>query len=103
PPTYDWLQKRFNLPVLDHWWQTETGWAIAANPVGLEAFATKPGSATRPVPGFDIRVLDDNGREVGPGEQGNICAKLPLPPSCLTTVWNNHARFEAGYLQRFPG
>lgn len=103
PPTYDWLQNRFNLPVLDHWWQTETGWAIAANPVGIEAFATKPGSATVPVPGFDIHILDDNGRQVGPGEQGNICAKLPLPPSCLATVWNNHPRFEAGYLQRFPG
>lgn len=103
PSTYDWLSSRFGLPVLDHWWQTETGWAIAANPVGIEPFATKPGSATLPVPGYDIHILDDNGQPAAPGEQGNICVKLPLPPGCLPTVWNNHERFVAGYLGRFPG
>ncbi|MFT3929659.1 MAG: propionyl-CoA synthetase [Spongiibacteraceae bacterium] len=103
PPTYDWLHEKFNLPVIDHWWQTETGWAIAANPIGIESFVTKAGSATKPVPGFDVRILDDNGNQCAPNEQGNIVVKLPLPPSCLPTVWNNHERFVAGYLQRFPG
>jgi propionyl-CoA synthetase len=103
PPTYEWLRATFKRPVLDHWWQTETGWAIAANPIGIEAFATKPGSATRPMPGFDVQILDDNGKPVAAGEQGNIAVKLPLPPGCLQTIWNNHPRFVAGYLQRFPG
>ncbi len=103
PPTYEWLCEKFKLPVIDHWWQTETGWGIAANPIGIETFATKAGSATTPVPGFDVRILDDNGNECAPNEQGNITVKLPLPPGCLPTIWNNHARFVAGYLQRFPG
>lgn len=108
PPTYAWLQAHFHLPVLDHWWQTETGWAIAANPIGIadltnEQFETKAGSATLPVPGYDIRILDDDGREVGANEQGFICVKLPLPPGCLPTIWNNHPRFIAGYLDKFPG
>jgi propionyl-CoA synthetase len=103
PPTYEWLREKLQRPVLDHWWQTEAGWAIAANPIGLETFATKPGSATKPVPGFDVRILDDDGNELAPGEQGNIVVKLPLPPGCLPTVWNNHERFLAGYLERFPG
>ncbi|MFA5631127.1 MAG: propionyl-CoA synthetase [Porticoccaceae bacterium] len=103
PPTYEWLREHFERPVLDHWWQTETGWAIAANPIGIEPFATKPGSATLPVPGYDVQILDDNGNALGAGEQGNICVKLPLPPGCLVTVWNNQVRFEAGYLRRFPG
>ncbi len=103
PPTYDWLREKFQRPIVDHWWQTETGWAIVANPLGLEMFATKAGSATKPVPGFDVRILDDNGNECAPNEQGNIVVKLPLPPGCLPTVWNNHPRFFAGYLQRFPG
>jgi propionyl-CoA synthetase len=103
PATYEWLRQRFGLPVLDHWWQTETGWAIAANPIGLESFETRAGSATLPVPGYDVRILDDSGAELPPGQQGYIAIKLPLPPGCLTTVWNNHPRFSAGYLQRFPG
>jgi propionyl-CoA synthetase len=103
PPTYEWLREKLQRPVLDHWWQTETGWAIAANPIGLETFPTKAGSATRPVPGFDVRIVDDEGVELGAGEQGNIVVKLPLPPGCLPTVWNNHERFVAGYLERFPG
>jgi len=103
PPTYDWLRAHFQRPVLDHWWQTETGWAIAANPIGIEAFPTKAGSATKPVPGFDVRILDDDGNECAPGEQGTIVVKLPLPPGCLPTIWNNHPRFVDGYLKRFPG
>src|SRR5690606_4261894 len=103
PPTYQWLAAHLGRPVLDHWWQTETGWAIAANPIGIEAFATRPGSATLPVPGFDVHILDDNGAPLGPHQQGNICVKLPLPPGCLATVWNNHPRYEAGYMARFPG
>jgi propionyl-CoA synthetase len=103
PPTFEWLSERFQRPVLDHWWQTETGWAIAANPIGLETFAAKPGSSTLPVPGFVVEILDDNGQPLAAGQQGNICVKRPLPPGCLTTVWNNHPRFEAGYMQRFPG
>ncbi|MEA3299014.1 MAG: propionyl-CoA synthetase [Pseudomonadota bacterium] len=103
PPTYQWLAAHLGRPVLDHWWQTETGWAIAANPIGIEAFATRPGSATLPVPGFDVHILDDNGAPLGPHQKGNICVKLPLPPGCLATVWNNHPRYEAGYMARFPG
>jgi propionyl-CoA synthetase len=103
PPTYEWLREKFRLPVIDHWWQTETGWGVAANPLGIEMFATKAGSATKPVPGFDVRILDDNGGECAANEQGNIVVKLPLPPGCLPTIWNNHERFVAGYLQRFPG
>jgi propionyl-CoA synthetase len=103
PPTYEWLHQYLQRPVLDHWWQTETGWAIAANPIGIESFATRPGSATLPVPGFDIRILDDQGAELPAGQQGYIAVRLPLPPGCLATVWNNHPRFVAGYLQRFPG
>lgn len=103
PPTYEWLREKFQRPVLDHWWQTETGWAIAANPIGLETFPTKAGSATKAVAGFDVRILDDHGTELEAGEQGNIVVKLPLPPGCLPTVWNNHERFVAGYLERFPG
>lgn len=103
PPTYEWLREKMQRPVLDHWWQTETGWAIAANPIGLETFPTRPGSATLPVPGFDVRILDDDGEQVAAGEQGNIVVKLPLPPGCLPTIWNNPDRFAAGYLERFPG
>jgi propionyl-CoA synthetase len=103
PPTYEWLREKLGRPVLDHWWQTETGWAIAANPIGLETFPTRAGSATRPVPGFDVCIVDDNGAPLAAGEQGNIVVRLPLPPGCLPTVWNNHERFVAGYLERFPG
>ena len=103
PPTFHWLADKLERPVLDHWWQTETGWAIAANPIGLETFPAKPGSATLPVPGFAVHILDDDGRPLEAGQQGNICVKRPLPPGCLTTVWNNHPRYEAGYMERFPG
>ena len=103
PPTYDWVREITGLPVVDHWWQTETGWGICANLMGIDPKPCKPGSATLPSPGFDVRILDDNGNEVGPNEQGNVAIKLPLPPSCLPSIWGNHARFLAGYLEQFPG
>ncbi|WP_150304900.1 propionyl-CoA synthetase [Pseudomonas saliphila] len=103
PPTWDWLQMHFGIPVIDHWWQTETGWAIAANPAGYEIQDAKPGSATWPMPGYQLEILDDDGQSLEPGAQGNICLKLPLPPGCLTGIWGNPERYRAGYLEKFPG
>ena len=103
PPTYEWLCEKFKRPVLDHWWQTETGWAIAGNPAGIELLPTKAGSASVPGFGFDIHILDDSGHPLPPGSQGNIAVKLPMPPSSLVTVWRNEPRFRAGYLETFPG
>ncbi len=103
PPTYEWLCEKFQRPVLDHWWQTETGWAIAGNPAGIELLPTKAGAASVPSFGFNIQILDDNGQPLPPGSQGNIAVKLPMPPSSLVTVWRNEARFKAGYLENFPG
>ena len=91
------------MPVIDHWWQTETGWAIAANPVGLGALPVKHGSPTVAMPGYDIHVLDEGGHEVKRGQLGAICVKLPLPPSCLPTLWGNDERFRKSYLEHFPG
>ena len=103
PPTYDWTREKTGKPVIDHWWQTETGWAICGNLMGIEAKPTKPGSSTLPSPGFDVQILDDSGHPLPPGQQGAIAIKLPLPPSCLPTIWNNFPRFQAGYLNNFPG
>ena len=103
PPTYDWLKEHTRLPVLDHWWQTETGWAICCNPVGLEPMATRPGSATVPSPGFDVRVVDAKGHSVPTGEQGQIAVKLPLPPGCMVTIWGDDERFRKSYLGPIPG
>ncbi len=103
PPTYEWLKEKTQLPVIDHWWQTETAWAIAGNPIGLEPMPTKPGSATVPMPGYQVQILDEAGEPVGPNEKGNITIKLPLPPGTLATIWGNHPRFEAGYLNTYPG
>ena len=103
PSTWEWLTGNLELPVIDHWWQTETGWAIAANPMGIEPMPVKPGSATCPSPGFDICILDADGNQKPPGEQGAIVLKEPLPPGCLTTIWKNHERFKAGYLNPYPG
>jgi len=103
PPTYHWLRELLDRPVIDHWWQTETGWAIAANLMGVEPVPTKPGSATYPVPGYDVRILDDQGEEVPAGVQGSIAVKLPLPPGCLPTIWQNPERFVRGYLEQYPG
>ncbi|WP_026970555.1 propionyl-CoA synthetase [Aliagarivorans marinus] len=103
PPTLEWTEQHTAKPVTDHWWQTETGWAIASNPLGLERFAVKPGSATKPMPGFQVEILDESGQPCEPNQQGFIAIKLPLPPSCLPTVWGDHARFESAYLRQFPG
>jgi propionyl-CoA synthetase len=103
PPTYEWTKKITGKPVIDHWWQTETGWAIAANLIGIERLPTKPGSATKPVPGFNIQILDANGLPLPPNTQGAIVIKLPLPPSCLSTIWGDFGRFDSGYLSEYPG
>jgi propionyl-CoA synthetase len=103
PDTLHWAQDRLRIPVIDHWWQTETGWPIAANPVGLGMLPVKPGSPTKPVPGYDVRVLDEQGRDMPEGQIGSITIKLPMPPGCLPTLWNNDAGYETSYLSRYPG
>ncbi|MBW2509577.1 MAG: propionyl-CoA synthetase [Deltaproteobacteria bacterium] len=103
PDTVVWCERALGVPVIDHWWQTETGWAIAANCMGLTPLPIKHGSPTKPVPGYDVHVLDDEGRELGPGETGHIVIKRPLPPGCLSTLWNNDAGFQRIYLDQFPG
>lgn len=103
PPTYYWTVEKTHKPVVDHWWQTETGWAICGNLMGVEPMPPKPGSATLPSPGFDVRILDDSGNELPAGQQGSIAIKLPMPPSCLPTVWGDFGRFQEGYLSEFPG
>lgn len=102
PSTYHWLKDKTNLPVIDHWWQTETGWAISSIPFGIEQQETKAGSAGVATPGYNIKVLDHAGNEVAKGEEGNIAIELPLPPGCLTTIWQNPERFKEGYLKVFP-
>ena len=103
PDTLLWAQKQLNVPIIDHWWQTETGWPIGANCVGLGMLPVKPGSCTKPVPGYDVRVLDDEAQEVPPNKTGNIVVKLPLPPGCLPTLWNNDEGFQNAYLTAYPG
>jgi propionyl-CoA synthetase len=103
PPTYEWTVAKVDKPVIDHWWQTETGWAICGNLLGVEAKPPKPGSATLPTPGFNVVVLDDAGEELPAGTQGSIAIKLPLPPSCLPSIWGNFDRFKESYLTEFPG
>ena len=103
PDTLHWAEDQLGVPVIDHWWQTESGWPMAANPMGIEQMDVKAGSPTVAVPGYDIRVLDDEGREVSRGESGNIMVKLPLPPGNLSTLWGNQQRFHDAYLSRFDG
>jgi propionyl-CoA synthetase len=103
PDTIMWAEGILKVPVIDHWWQTETGWTIAGNPVGLGALPVKLGSPAVPMPGYDIQVLDEGGKEVPRGTLGAICVKLPLPPSCLPTLWNADERFRKSYLSHFPG
>jgi propionyl-CoA synthetase len=103
PDTLEWAQTILGRPVIDHWWQTETGWAIAANCMGLEPLTVKPGSPTKPAPGWDVRVLDENNNEVPRGQIGSICVKLPLPPGTLPTLWGSDERFIKSYLTDFPG
>ncbi|MEV8433297.1 propionyl-CoA synthetase [Streptomyces chartreusis] len=103
PETYHWAAALLDIPVIDHWWQTETGWPIVANPVGIEAAPVKPGSPTRPLPGWDVRVLDPAGQPVEAGVDGAIVVKLPLPPGSLPTLWNDDDRFVASYLSAYDG
>jgi len=103
PETYFWAGELLGVPVIDHWWQTETGWAIAADLMGLEPMPTKPGSPTMPVPGFDVRILDADGTEAKAGETGEIVIGLPLPPGCLPTLWQDDERYVESYLSAHPG
>ena len=109
PPTYEWLKEILSdgsqpeIPVIDHWWQTETGWAICSNPMGIEPQPLKNGSPTFPMPGYNVQVLDEEGETCKPGETGNIVIHLPLPPSCLPTLWNDDERFKQSYLSQYPG
>ncbi len=103
PPTYHWLREHLGIPVIDHWWQTETGWSICANMAGVELLPTRPGSPTLPVPGYDLRILDENGHETEPGTAGAVVIKTPLPPGALPTVWGDHQRFLDAYFSQFDG
>lgn len=103
PDTIKWAQAKLGVPVIDHWWQTETAWAIAANPMGIEQLPVKIGSPSVAMPGYDVQILDEGGHEVAPGELGAIAVKLPLPPATLPTLWNAEERFLKSYLTTFPG
>ena len=103
PATIEWAEKHLKVPVIDHWWQTETGYAIVANPYGIEKMPVKLGSPTVPMPGYDVQILSEEGAELPPGELGAIAVKLPLPPGTLPTLWNAEERFRKSYLDTFPG
>ena len=103
PDTILWAERHLRIPVIDHWWQTETGFAIAANPLGVEKLPVKPGSPSVPMPGFDVRILDEHGNEAGPNTLGAIAIKLPLAPGTLPTLWNADERFRKSYLDSYPG
>ena len=103
PDTIKWAQAKLGVPVIDHWWQTETGWAIAANPIGIEALPVKIGSPSVAMPGYDVQVLDEGGHPLPPGTLGAIAVRLPLPPGTLPTLWNAEGRFRKAYLDHFPG
>jgi propionyl-CoA synthetase len=103
PDTYHWATEKLDVPVIDHWWQTETGWAIAANPVGVQHLPLKAGSPTVPMPGYDVRILHADGEYCAPGEEGAICIRLPLPPGTLPTLWGDDERYLSSYLSEHPG
>ncbi|WP_230531377.1 propionyl-CoA synthetase [Microvirga roseola] len=103
PDTLQWAENILNVPVIDHWWQTETGWPVAGNPLGLGALPVKHGSPTVPMPGYILDVLDEGGKPVGPNTMGSIVIKLPLPPGCLPTLWEAEERFKESYLSTYPG
>ncbi|WP_123024444.1 propionyl-CoA synthetase [Mycolicibacterium stellerae] len=103
PDTYHWATEKLGIPVIDHWWQTETGWAIAANPMGIEPMSIKPGSPAVAMPGYEIAILHADGTGCATGEEGAICLTLPLPPGTFPTLWNDDARFESSYLCEHPG
>ncbi|KJZ25384.1 propionate-CoA ligase PrpE [Tritonibacter mobilis] len=103
PDTITWAQDQLGVPVIDHWWQTETGWSIAANPLGIEELPVKLGSPAVPMPGYDVQILNEGGHPMPPGELGAIAVKLPLPPGTLPNLWNAEDRFKKSYLTTFPG
>ncbi|MCP3672306.1 MAG: propionyl-CoA synthetase [Gammaproteobacteria bacterium] len=103
PDTLHWAEDNLKVPVIDHWWQTETAWGIAANCMGIEQLPVRPGSPSKSVPGYDVRVLDSNGDDVAPGDIGSIMIKLPMPPGCLPTLWNNDERYVESYLSYHEG
>ncbi|MEO1710352.1 MAG: AMP-binding protein, partial [Pseudomonadota bacterium] len=103
PDTIQWAERKLNVPVIDHWWQTETGWSICANPMGLGRLPIKYGSSSVPMPGYDMHVLDEGGQPVARGQTGTLAIKLPMPPSCLPTLWDADDRFRSSYITQFPG
>lgn len=103
PDTLHWAENNLKVPVIDHWWQTETGWSIGTNCIGIEMLPVKAGSPTRAAPGYDVQILDNDGTELPRGEMGAICVKLPLPPSCFPNLWNASDRYIESYMAEFPG
>jgi propionyl-CoA synthetase len=103
PPTVVWAEQQLKVPVIDHWWQTETGWCIAGNPIGLGQLPVKHGSPTVPMPGYQVDIVDESAKPVAPNTMGSIVVKLPMPPGCLPTLWQQDARFKEAYLTEFPG
>jgi propionyl-CoA synthetase len=103
PDTYHWAHDLLGKPVIDHWWQTESGWPITANCMGIEEFPVKPGSSTKPVPGYNVKIVDPQGNACGPKQEGLVVVKLPLPPGTLPTLWNADERFLDAYLKPYPG
>jgi propionyl-CoA synthetase len=103
PATLYWAQKQLGVPVVDHWWQTETGWPICSNCLGIEQIPIVPGSPSRPVPGYDVQVLDEEGRQLEAGEIGALVIKNPLPPGTFINLWKGDERFQSAYFERFPG
>jgi len=103
PPTYHWINDLLQRPVIDHWWQTESGWPMLGIMTGVEQLEPKAGSAGLPVCGYDIEIFSEDGVDLGSNKEGSVVAKLPLPPGCLPTLWNNDERFRKGYLEKFPG
>jgi len=103
PSTYAWLCDILGIPVIDHWWQTETGWPIAGDPLGLEMFEPRAGSVCKPIPGYDVQIVDAAGEPRAAGEEGDVVIRLPLPPGCLPTVWGDHQRYHDAYLSQYEG
>jgi propionyl-CoA synthetase len=103
PPTAIWAAEKLGVPVVDHWWQTETGWPVTAGFRGLGLFPPKPGAGGRPAPGYDVQVLDDDGKLLPQGATGNLAIRMPLPPGCAATLWRDDAGFNSAYLTDFPG
>jgi propionyl-CoA synthetase len=101
--TIEWFQKHIPIPVIDHWWQTESGWPMVANSLGLEKMAVKLGSATKPVCGYDLKIFSEDGKELGANQEGLVVLKLPLPPGNMLGLWGNITRFQEGYFKKFEG